>query len=77
MKLQIKSESVTPFAGISFIDEMFEKHGINNLINNELGFRSGSKTSPKGFSYSDILNHIFYCGGDCAKIAKIHLPFKF
>ena len=37
MKLQINSDNLSPFAGISFINYEFENIGISQLIDNELG----------------------------------------
>ena len=66
MKIQKKSSTISPFAGISFIDNEFEKSGLNQLIDNELGLR----VSTKGFTYGNVfknLSHVFYCGGSCAE----------
>jgi len=71
MKLQKISTSVTPFAGISFLNYEFNKSGIAQLIDNELGVR-GKKV---GFSYSDIIKNfssVFYCGGNCAEDLQTH-----
>ena len=72
MKLQIKSTSVSPFAGISFVNESFKKIGLCQLIDNELGAR----VRFFGYSYSDILknyNNIYLSGGDCAEDIQTHL----
>ena len=72
MKLQIKSTSVSPFAGISFVNESFKKIGLCQLIDNELGAR----VRLFGYSYSDILknyNNIYLSGGDCAEDIQTHL----
>ncbi|MBZ4656967.1 MAG: hypothetical protein PWQ17_2624 [Anaerophaga sp.] len=39
MKLQKVSQTITPFAGISFIHEEFNKSGLSYLIDNHLGAR--------------------------------------
>ena len=72
MKLQIKSETINPFAGISFVNEEFKKTGMTQLIDSELGAR----VKIVGFSYSDILknfNNVFLSGGDCAEDIQTHL----
>lgn len=72
MKVQKKSNTVSPFAGISFINTEFEKSGITQLIDSELG----SRVKNVGFSYSDIiknLNNVFLSGGDCAEDIQSHL----
>jgi hypothetical protein len=72
MKLQKKSTNVSPFAGISFINNEFDKIGMKQLIDNELGAR----VKTIGFTYSDIIKNlfnVFYCGGDCAEDIQTHL----
>jgi len=72
MKLQKISTSVTPFAGISFFNNEFNKVGMSQLIDNVLGTR----VKTVGFSYSDIiknLSSVFYCGGNCAEDLQTHL----
>lgn len=66
MKLQKKSTNVSPFAGIFFINNEFDKIGMKQLIDNELGAR----VKTIGFTYSNIIKNlfnVFYCGGDCAE----------
>ena len=65
MKVQKISSNVRPFAGISFVNNEFDKVGMSQLIDSELGAR----VKIVGFSYSDIiknLGNVFYSGGDCA-----------
>jgi hypothetical protein len=72
MKLQKISSNVSPFAGISFVNNSFNETGISQLIDNELGTR----VKTVGFSYSDIIRNqfnIFYSGGDCAEDIQTHL----
>lgn len=66
MKLQKISTNVSPFAGISFVNNEFNNVGLTQLIDNELGAR----VKTFGFSYSDIIRNvtnIFCSGGDCAE----------
>lgn len=42
MKVQKVSQTITPFAGISFIHEEFKKSGPSDLIHNYLGAGNGS-----------------------------------
>jgi len=72
MKVQKLSSNVSPFAGISFINNSFNEKGISQLIDNELGAR----VKTVGFSYSDIIRNqfnVFYSGGDCAEDIQTHL----
>ncbi|MBW6499897.1 MAG: IS1380 family transposase [Bacteroidales bacterium] len=72
MKVQKISSNVSPFAGISFVNNSFNETGISQLIDNELGAR----VKTVGFSYSDIIKNqfnIFYSGGDCAEDIQTHL----
>ena len=72
MKVQKISSNVSPFAGISFVNNSFNETGISQLIDKELGTR----VKTVGFSYSDIIKNqfnIFYSGGDCAEDIQTHL----
>ena len=72
MKLQKISTHVSPYAGISFVQNEFVKAGMSQLIDNELG----SRVKTVGFSYSDIIKNllnVFYSGGDCAEDIQAHL----
>jgi hypothetical protein len=72
MKVQKLSSNVSPFAGISFVNNSFNEKGISQLIDNELGAR----VKTVGFSYSDIIRNqfnVFYSGGDCAEDIQTHL----
>ena len=62
-KLQIKSDNLTPFGGIFYVLDMFDKH-LGWLIDHELGKRS----QFRGFQYSEIFRAMFsicFCGGSC------------
>ena len=54
MKLQKISTQVSPFAGISFVQNEFVKVGMCQLIDNEFG----SRVKTVGFSYSDIVKNL-------------------
>jgi len=72
MKVQKISSNVSPFAGISFVNNEFDKVGMCQLIDSELGAR----VKTVGFSFSDIIKnlcHVFYSGGDCAEDIQTHL----
>jgi len=72
MKVQKISTNVSPFAGISFVNNSLNATGISQLIDKELGAR----VKTIGFSYSDIIKtqfNIFYSGGDCAEDIQTHL----
>jgi hypothetical protein len=72
MKVQKITNQISPFAGISLVNREFEKTGMSQLIDSELGIRG----RLIGYSYSDIiknLGHVFYCGGDCAEDLQTHL----
>ena len=72
MKLQINSQHLNPFSGISFFNHEFNAIGMASLIDKELGTR----VIKAGFSYSDIIKNlfsIFLCGGDCAEDLQTHL----
>jgi hypothetical protein len=72
MKLQKKSTNISPFAGISFINNEFNNTGMSQLIDNVLGER----VKTVGYSYSDIIKNlfnVFYSGGNCAEDIQSHL----
>jgi len=72
MKIQKISKPITPFAGISFVNHYFEKSGLSQLIDKELGAR----VRLFGFQYSDIiknLTNVFLAGGDCVEDIGAHL----
>jgi hypothetical protein len=48
-KVQKSSQTITPFAGISFINEEFFHCGLARLIDKELGYRQ----STKGFKHGN------------------------
>lgn len=71
MKIQKISSNVSPFAGISFVNYEFDKIGMSQLIDNELGAR----VKTVGFLYSDIIKNlcnVFFSGGDCAEDIQTH-----
>jgi hypothetical protein len=70
-KIQKASQRITPFAGISFINSEFNRCGLSQLIDKELGLRTLT-----GYRYSDIFRSwfdIFFCGGDVAEDTEQHL----
>ncbi len=72
MKIQKTLSNVSPFAGISFVNQSFNKCGLSQLIDNELGQR----VKTTGYSYSQIirnLSNIFFSGGSCAEDIHTHL----
>jgi hypothetical protein len=72
MKVQKIASIVSPFAGISFVNNSLNATGISQLIDSELGAR----VKTIGFSYSDIIKtqfNIFLSGGDCAEDIQTHL----
>ncbi len=50
MKIQKYTNTVSPFAGISFVDHIFNKVGLSRLIDNELG----SRVEYAGYSYNAL-----------------------
>jgi hypothetical protein len=71
MKLQKKSESIIPFAGISFVIEEFNKCGFSKLIDNHFCIRCLTR-----YQYSEIFRSwfsVFFSGGDVAEDINSHL----
>jgi hypothetical protein len=72
MKIQKINKTISPFAGISFVNDYFEKSGMCQLIDTELGDR----VKLFGYQYSDIiknLTNVFLSGGDCVEDIGTHL----
>ncbi len=72
MNIQKLNSSVSPFAGISFANHSFNKSGISQLIDNELGRR----VRTSGFDYSEILrnlSNVFLSGGGVIEDISTHL----
>jgi len=66
------SQNITPFGGISYVNQAFNNCGLPQLIDNELGIR-GNGT---GYSHSELFRNwfnIFFCGGECAEDIQVHL----
>jgi hypothetical protein len=71
MKLQKVSQTITPFAGISFVHEEFNKSGLLDLIDNYLGIRNMT-----GYQYGELFRtwfEVFFCGGEVAEDVQEHL----
>jgi len=63
MKIQKLSGTVSPLAGIYFVNNIFNTSGLSALIDSELGIRS----TRVGYKYSEIIrnmSNIFLSGGD-------------
>ena len=63
MKVIKSNKTISPFAGISFVNESFKTSGIADLIDSTLGKR----VKTFGYQYSDIfksLTSVFMSGGD-------------
>lgn len=72
IKVQKLKGSVSPFAGISFVNALFNQSGLSKLIDTELGIR----VQTVGYQYSEIirnLSNIFISGGDCIEDISTHL----
>ncbi|MDR2233079.1 MAG: IS1380 family transposase [Tannerella sp.] len=72
VKVEKISQSITPFGGISFVHDIFERSGMRKLIDKELGTRN----STFGYTYGTLLGtwfDLFLCGGDCAEDMEEHL----
>ena len=71
MKIQYLKTTVNPFSGISLVNHHFNKSGLSQLIDNELGAR----VEYFGFQYSEIfrnLTNVFLSGGDAIEDINSH-----
>jgi len=72
MKVTYSQDSITPFGGIHFVYDLLSTHGIDRLINQQLGSRAANSQ----YRFSDLiygLLSIFFCGGDCAEDIQDHV----
>jgi len=70
-KVQIFSKNITPFSGVFFAHEEFNRCGLRELIDNQLGSRS----STKGYTYGNLLGNLFnlyLSGGECVEDIQQH-----
>ena len=71
MKIQNFKTSVNPFSGNSIANHYFNKSGMSQLIDNELGIRA----KYTGYQYSEIfrnLTNVFLSGGDVIEDINTH-----
>jgi len=71
VKIQNYKTSVNPFSGVSFVNYHFNKSGISELIDNELGIRS----KYTGYQYSEIIRNllnVYFSGGDVIEDINTH-----
>ena len=71
MKVQKVSQSVSSFAGISFIHEKFNKCGLLQHTDEQPGKRNAS-----GYGHGELFMtwlEIFFCGGEVAEDVQEHL----
>ena len=76
MKVQKNTSTFSPFAGISFVNNEFDKSGMTQLIDKELVM----STTTKGYTFANViknLSNVFYCGGDCAGDIQTHVGKDF
>ena len=72
MKIQNYQTQVNPFSGISLVNYHFNKSGLSELIDNELGIRS----KYFGYQYSEIIRNlanVYFSGGDVIEDVNTHL----
>jgi hypothetical protein len=71
MKIQNFKTTVNPFSGNSLVNHYFNKSGMSQLIDNELGDR----VKYVGYQYSEIfrnLTNVFLSGGDAIEDINTH-----
>ncbi len=71
MKIQNFKTAVNPFSGNSLVNHYFNKSGMSQLIDNELGIR----VKYVGYQYSEIfrnLTNVFLSGGDAIEDINSH-----
>ena len=71
MKVQKVSQSVSSFAGISFVHEEFNNCGLLQLTDEQPG-----KKNASGYGHGELFRtrfEIFFCGGEVAEDVQEHL----
>ncbi len=63
MKVQNLFKTLSPFAGISFDNELFDRSGLNEYIDNELAISSKIVGYPYREIIRNVTNGFFSCGG--------------
>ena len=72
--VQIKSETIATYGGISHVMDVFERLGLGRLIDSSLGKRDASWNA---FRYSEVTETLFcnyLCGGDCLEDINMLAP---
>jgi len=72
VKIQNYKTQVNPFSGISLVNHHFNKSGLSELIDNELGIRA----KYSGYQYSEIIRNlanVYFSGGDVIEDVNTHL----
>ena len=72
IKVEQKFQTITPFGGISFVNEEFTRSGLSALIDKELGIRGTCAC----YQHSELFRtwfSIFFSGGDVAEDIQTHL----
>ena len=54
-EVQKISKNITPFAGVLFVNDEYNRSGIRKLIDRQLGNRA----STKGYSYGNLFGNFF------------------
>jgi len=70
-KVQKTSKTITPFAGVFYVNDEFNRSGLRKLIDNQLGIR----VSTNGYSYGNLFGNffnLFLSGGECAEDIQKH-----
>lgn len=64
-------ENIQAFGGLNFVSDHFDREGLSQLIETELGRRGILAT----YSYSDVIKNMWmlnFCGGECAEDIQTH-----
>jgi hypothetical protein len=70
-KIQKISKNITPFAGVFYINEQFNRSGLRKLIDKQLGNRASTKDYSYGNLFGNFFN-LFLSGGECAEDIQQH-----
>lgn len=71
VKVVNSADNIQAFGGLNFVSDHFDKEGLGQLIETQLGSRGILAT----YSYTDVVKNMWmlnFCGGECAEDIQTH-----
>ena len=67
VKVNIKSEKITPFGGLYYASKAFYALSLDKVINGTLGVRSSTYNGYQWDGIMSAMSDVFLSGGDCVE----------